>query len=257
MDNNNNIEDFFNNSMDQFNDGPPDSVWDNIGNRLDNDKIPFYKGFKFWAILAVICLIGGFILYAVSTQKKINSLIEKTDVLELQNIEIESQLLDCGENSNRLINIINNYQTEKESKVIKQNIIAPSSPKKIEKVEVIPSTPIQEKKSENIGFINHYISPQAIQKNTTPQVVEKILPQELNDQIDSIIHNNPEVEKEDVKMIEVPIFSIDEDSVKSVEVEAIKPDIKGNMKDWFEEKKEKLETKKWKIFKKRNRNDED
>jgi hypothetical protein len=55
--------------MDQFNDSPPSFVWDGINDRLEQ-KPPFYKGIRFWSVLAVVVLLGAVIAFYIYTTQK-------------------------------------------------------------------------------------------------------------------------------------------------------------------------------------------
>jgi len=101
---NNNIEDFFNKSLEQFSDAPSDSVWAGIDLQLGAEKIPFYKKWKFWIAtftsgLAVCLLTYGFI----ATQNSIDLLTLKTEQLVAENNQLKLALNNYGENNAELI----------------------------------------------------------------------------------------------------------------------------------------------------------
>ena len=107
---NNRIEDFFNKSLEGFNDTPSDDVWGNINNQL-NEETPFYK--KSFFIIGVIgilflSLVGG-LIYQMNT---------KMEALSTKNQELSSEIIVLKEQNDnqqkRLAICQNNIIIEKE-----------------------------------------------------------------------------------------------------------------------------------------------
>jgi hypothetical protein len=255
MDKDNNIEDFFNNSMDQFNDSPPAFVWDGINDRLDQ-KPPFYKSIRFWSVAGLVTLLAAIAtFYIYTTQKEINHLnhavellLEDNSELDDKNIKINSELIECGNNSQKLVHIINAYsfdEIKKETPVKKEIIEEEITPIIYE--NNIPPTQYEQTPIQN------NITPKLSNSEKNLNEIKDVIPTQLTEDIDSIIQENPElIEKGKTK---VPVFSYTEDGEEeAIEVEQIKPNIKGRFKDWFEKKKEKLEFRK-RIREKRQNND--
>ncbi|MEL6717630.1 MAG: hypothetical protein AAFO82_00120 [Bacteroidota bacterium] len=81
----NNIEDFFNNSLEGFNEQPSEQVWSGIEEML-NVKIPFWKTWKFWGWFSGgACLLIGLVSYHVIMNKQVANLITQNSILLEQN----------------------------------------------------------------------------------------------------------------------------------------------------------------------------
>jgi len=95
---NKNIEDFFNKSLEQFNEAPSNSVWQGIDQQLDfEDQKPSYKKWLFWmsSLLGVLLLCT--LSWGYSTiQQKIDLLGLKTTQLEKENEQLKLALNDCS-----------------------------------------------------------------------------------------------------------------------------------------------------------------
>jgi len=81
----NNIEDFFNNSLEGFDGQPSEQVWSGIEEMLEV-KVPFWKTWKFWAWFAgastlFICLMS----YQLIMKQKMNTLVTQNTILLEQN----------------------------------------------------------------------------------------------------------------------------------------------------------------------------
>ncbi len=257
MDDNNNIEDFFNNSMEHFNDAPPDSVWNGINNRLDQSPV-WWKQPKIWASgLFLFLLIGSIIGYSIHMNQRVHQLENEVgllnhikDSLEFANLEVQSHLVDCGFKSDKLVSIINAYSAVEKP--------MERTPKKAAMPKPDLGTTTVESTTNAIIGIPQQGRTQRMAPPITPSPVveEEIIPDELNEQIDSIITNQSEMIEKGEQLIKVPIHALDKDSSdqKYIEVEGMKPDIKKSIKEQFKDIKERLEFKKWKLRKRKDRN---
>jgi len=81
----NNIEDFFNNSLDGFNEQPSNQVWSGIEEMLEV-KVPFWKTLKFWGWFSgVAFLLIGLVSYQIIINHKMATLITQNTILLEQN----------------------------------------------------------------------------------------------------------------------------------------------------------------------------
>lgn len=116
MDDNNNIEDFFNNSLEGFNELPSDNVWQGISQNLER-PLPLWKRIL-WPMLVGILFLGmsGVSIYAYTTSQKLkssnqklgaltalnNSLTNKTKTLEGEKAGLQKEVLVLEANQNTL-----------------------------------------------------------------------------------------------------------------------------------------------------------
>ncbi len=242
MSKNNNIEDFFNASMEQFNDVPDDSVWSGINENLEQ-KPPFYKTGVFWlaSLLGILLLIGS-INYVGSTQEKINGLLNDNKKLELQNEEMGHQLIECSYRSLEAERILEEYtQLEKSEKEEKKSAIIPPIKKETQK-------DYDKLEKEYIQFKENYTAPKLEEiPNVVPQVIETTT--------DSNLYLDGDIIIQEKTKTEVKIYSYDKDKNREeikIEVEGVKPDFRpeffekvkdktDKVKDFFKRKKKKKE----------------
>ena len=105
MDNKNNkLEDFFNQSINQFDDSPSDAVWAGLQERLDNDMTIWDKvSTIIRKYFPYLILLLGLTTYHFFAQNKINSFEEKIDKYNTENTLLSNQLKACGDQSTTLI----------------------------------------------------------------------------------------------------------------------------------------------------------
>lgn len=90
---NNNIEEFFLKSMEQFSDAPSDGVWNNLAGQLDLIRVPFYQSTRFWVITSVSIAASILLLWSyIYAYNSINLLSERLAVLEQENKSLEAAL---------------------------------------------------------------------------------------------------------------------------------------------------------------------
>lgn len=95
MEDNHNIEDFFNQSLEQFNDEPSDQVWAGIVERLDK-KPPFYHFKIFWlmGLLWMLSLLGtGW--FGLSQHEQVQHLQIVNEQLTIDNQLLSVNLTNC------------------------------------------------------------------------------------------------------------------------------------------------------------------
>ncbi|MEN0048068.1 MAG: hypothetical protein AAF806_13495 [Bacteroidota bacterium] len=81
----NNIEDFFNNSLDGFNEQPSDQVWLGVEEMLEV-KVPFWKTWKFWGWFSGIAfLLVGLVSYHMIINQRMTTLTTQNTILLEQN----------------------------------------------------------------------------------------------------------------------------------------------------------------------------
>jgi len=94
MSDKNNIEDFFNNSLDGFDREPRDLVWENLDERLDM-PLPFWKTPHFWGFTTAALLVTlGLLSYFSVT--RMNDLQAKNQVLVAKKLTLTQELKDCS-----------------------------------------------------------------------------------------------------------------------------------------------------------------
>ncbi len=231
--NNNNIEDFFNQSMEQFNNAPPDLVWDNIENKLDNNT-PFYKNKIFWIfnILGII-FISSFIYYAYQSEQKINNLIQENKKLGEENSEIKEHLKNYLFRAIEAERILEFHLNE--DNFSEKNNDGNSKQKTIKKESI----------DEYNEFKKDFNQPQL-------ESLPIVLPQVIDSEIDTqIIINDGVILQEETKK-EIKIFSIIDENgnEKKIEVEGVEPNL---VPPFIPKTKEWLDNVKEKFKKKRNR----
>lgn len=85
--NKNDLEKFFSNSMEQFNDSPTDLVWEGISDRLDEDDTrPFFWWRRYPLMVLPILVIGALALYSLINKNEIPG---SSDQSKSQNIQVE------------------------------------------------------------------------------------------------------------------------------------------------------------------------
>lgn len=99
-----NIEDFFNKSLEQFSDAPSSAVWEGIAEKLGQERVPFYRGWRFWVTTFLAMTLLALLTYGyTSTQEAINLLTLKTNQLVQENQELKLALNDCSIESANLL----------------------------------------------------------------------------------------------------------------------------------------------------------
>lgn len=118
MSDKNNIEDFFNNSLDGFDREPRELVWENLNERLDV-PLPFWKTPHFWGFTTAALLIAfGFLSYFSVTE--MNALKTKNQVLFAEKLTLTKELKDCSDASENL-GLTSKTKAEKSSVALSKN----------------------------------------------------------------------------------------------------------------------------------------
>lgn len=124
--NDNRIEDFFNKSLEGFNDAPSDMVWADVENRLD-EATPFYKKTFFIVgfITAILLLLMSGLFYQMNT--KITKLITENQSLNTEiaalkkdNYHQEISISNCQKNKNTQKNIVVTESQSAANSIIQQ-----------------------------------------------------------------------------------------------------------------------------------------
>ncbi len=249
MNKNNNIEDFFNASMEQFDGVPPASVWDKVEKKLDK-KPPFFKTPLFWTGLILAGLIAsGIYFYIDSSQERINILMGENEELKSQKGEMEMQLTECNYRSLEAERLLDSYSALQQEKEQKKKTEKKNTPK-IKKEEPI------EKSAESLS--QEYNIYKEIHPTPNLQQLPKVTPQIIETKTDSNLYLDEDglIIQEETKT-EFKVFSIIDTTSNNLEfeVEGVQPDLTPKFvpktKEWFQKQKDKLKKLK------RNRNEEE
>lgn len=147
----NNIEDFFNNSLDGFNERPSDQVWSGIEEMLEV-KVPFWKTWKFWGwVSGISFLVIGLVSYQVVLNQKMTTLITQNTVLLEQN-----QLLTQEIEQTKLVL----KQTEKEVQT-KEKILNSVKDFNASETKINHNTSVGENAKEQIYFVSEFAKEQS------------------------------------------------------------------------------------------------
>jgi len=136
-DKNKRLEEFFQNSMEQFNDVPSNNVWEGLSDKLDQN-ITWQQ--SLWArlkyILPLVLLFGFMGGYTCFTHHKLQKANLKLAILQADNLSLEAENKLCGKNSVSLQN-----QESLSTKTVPISTVIPNSA--IEKTKSI--TAIEQK----------------------------------------------------------------------------------------------------------------
>ena len=104
MDNKNNkLEDFFNQSINHFDDSPSDAVWEGLQERLDNDMTIWDKiTTSLRKYFPYLILLLGLSTYHFFAQNKINTFQDRIDKIQTENSTLNLQLNECDKKSTSL-----------------------------------------------------------------------------------------------------------------------------------------------------------
>jgi len=125
---NNNIEEFFLKSMEQFSDIPSENVWNELSVRLDSLSIPFYQNTRFWVITSISIVASILLLWSyIYAHNSIHLLSERLALLEKENEALEAAL-DSVHSHYRFTNHLALADEIPEAKSIKTAKIIPIAP---------------------------------------------------------------------------------------------------------------------------------
>ena len=101
---NNKLEEFFNQSLNQFDDSPSDAVWEGLQQRLDSERtfIEVWTAAirKYFPYLLLLLMLGGYHFFA---QNKINKLSKNLATIQSENLLLDTKLQDCSSRETELL----------------------------------------------------------------------------------------------------------------------------------------------------------
>lgn len=123
---NNNLEEFFNKSLEQFNNSPSDMVWGALADRLEMEET-FRQRWerklrRYLPVLLLLLCFGAYFWYA---QGKINALHTQMGRMVETNLALQGRLVACGEQQEKSNEPKTTFNTKPNQKIINTTATTP------------------------------------------------------------------------------------------------------------------------------------